>query len=233
MNHTQNSPTYKILIIEDEPKVSSFIKKGLETNLFEADIATNGLDGRDMTLSKCYDLVLLDINLPILNGFEVCRQIKAVTPGLPIVMLTARGTTEDMAKAQSCGADAYIVKPFEFKELVKVIHAFFNVVQSGNKESGKIRIADLELNIQTKSVKRNNQEISVSKKEFELLYYLAKHTGKPVPLVELEKNIFDTSDTDKKHVHLFMRILQKKIDSIYSPKLLHIVEGFGYTLYPL
>ena len=220
----------KILIIEDEPKVSSFIKKGLEANLYEAEIATDGLVGREMAMKKSFDIILLDINLPIINGFDVCRQIKAVKPSIPVLIVSAYSTNNDIEKAISCGADSFIVKPFEFAELIKQIKSLLQASINSIDEKYFIKIHDLEINLNTKIVKRSGKNISLSTKEFDILRFLVKNKNQKVNITEIEKFLSINNSSSKMHVFLYIGILQKKIDLNHSVKLIHKISNFEYIL---
>ncbi|MGZ3884373.1 MAG: response regulator transcription factor, partial [Bacteroidia bacterium] len=156
----------RILIVEDEPKVALFIKEGLEENQFGAEIAYDGLTGKQMALNGNFDAVILDVNLPVMNGLEVCREIRKMNLTVPVLMLTALGTTEDKLNGFDNGSDDYLVKPFEFRELLARIKVMLKRSQQNTAHGHVLRIADLELNTETKTVKRNNIQIELTAKEF-------------------------------------------------------------------
>ncbi|MBA3971465.1 MAG: response regulator transcription factor [Bacteroidetes bacterium] len=221
----------KILIIEDEPKVASFIKKGLEENQYEAKIAFDGAIGIRMALKEEYDVIILDINLPIINGYEVCRQVRLNMPNLPILMLTALGDTEDKLTGFDSGADDYLVKPFEFRELLARIKVLLKRNSIGNSTGNTLHIADLELNTDTKTVKRNNVRIELTAKEFTLLEYFLRNRGRVISRSELAAKIWEiTFDTGTNVIDVYINFLRKKIDKDHSNKLIHTQIGMGYVL---
>jgi len=221
----------KILIIEDEPKVASFIKKGLDENLYEADIAYDGAIGLKMALQEKYNAIVLDINLPMINGYEVCKKIRQNKPNIPILMLTALGTTEDKLTGFDSGADDYLIKPFEFRELLARIKALLKRNIIGNAAGNTLHIADLELNTDSKIVKRTNLKIDLTAKEFTLLEYLMRNRGRVISRSELAEKIWEiTFDTGTNVIDVYINFLRKKIDKDHSNKLIHTHIGMGYVL---
>jgi len=219
----------KILVIEDEPKVASFIKRGLEECNYEVAVAHDGPSGKTMALNENYQLIILDINLPFLNGIEVCKQIRE-SKQIPILMLTALGTLENKVSGLDAGADDYLLKPFEFQELLARIRALFRRAQE--PLSGTIyKIADLELDSFTKTVKRNGRIIDLTAKEFGLLEYFLKNKGKVLSRADIAENVWDLNfDTGTNIIDVYINYLRKKIDKNYSPKLIHTLIGMGYVL---
>ncbi len=229
INLTMSS--FKILIVEDELKVASFVKRGLEENDFEADIAYDGLMGLKMTQQTYYHLIILDINLPIKNGFEVCKEIRKTDNRIPILMLTALSATDNKVMGFEAGADDYLVKPFEFKELIVRIKALLKRSQEYTFSSNIINIADLEMNIDSKIVKRGNDIIDLTAKEFLLLEYLLKNKGKVISRVEIAEKIWDINfDTGTNIIDVYVNFIRKKIDKNYNSKLIHTVIGMGYVI---
>lgn len=220
-----------ILIIEDEPKVASFIKKGLEVNEFRAETAYDGEIGLRKAFSKKYDAIILDINLPKINGFDVCRQIREQNAHVPILMLTALGSTADKVTGFNLGADDYLVKPFEFDELLARIRALLKRSQSGVLSDSLLKIADLEMDLKSKTVKRASKKIELTAKEFTLLEYLLRNKGRVLSRVDIAEKIWDiTFDTGTNIIDLYIFYLRKKIDKDFSPKLIHTQVGMGYIL---
>lgn len=220
----------KILLVEDEPKVAAFIKRGMEEQQYEVDIAYDGYTGKQMALSNSYDIMILDVNLPHINGIELCRIIRQEYANVPILMLTALGTTENKITGLDAGADDYLVKPFEFKELLARVRALARRgTASGN---GKIyKIADLELDANTKVVKRAGNIIDLTAKEYSLLEYMLKNKGKVISRVEIAEKVWDINfDTGTNVIDVYINFLRKKIDKDYSPKLIHTLVGMGYVL---
>jgi two-component system copper resistance phosphate regulon response regulator CusR len=221
----------KILVVEDEPKVALFIQKGLEEQAYEATIAYDGLVGVKMALSSHYDVIILDINLPHVNGFELCKTLRKHNVKTPVLMLTALGSTDDKITGFDSGADDYLVKPFEFRELlarIKALHKRYTD-QSGGKSV--LKVADLELSPDEKWVKRAGKKIDMTAKEFSLLEYFIKNKNKVVSRVDIAEKVWDiTFDTGTNVIDVYVNFLRKKIDKDYNPKLIHTVVGMGYVL---
>jgi two-component system copper resistance phosphate regulon response regulator CusR len=221
----------RILIVEDEPKVASFIKKGLEENQYEARVAFDGAIGTKMALNETYHAVILDINIPLVNGYEVCREIRLQKPHLPILMLTAFGSTEDKLTGFDSGADDYLVKPFEFRELLARIKALLKRNNSFVSSGNILTIADLEMNIDTKTVIRGTVKIDLTAKEFTLLEYLLRNKGRVISRGELAEKIWEiTFDTGTNVIDVYINFLRKKIDKDRPNKLIHTHIGMGYVL---
>ncbi len=222
---------HKILVIEDEPKVANFIKKGLEENGFEITLAFDGLTGKDFGMNAYFDLIIIDINIPKMNGFQVCQHIRSVNTKVPILILTALGTTDDKLCGFDMGADDYLVKPFEFKELLARIRAHIKRSQSNLLSANIYKIANLEINVDAKIVKRQDKFINLTTKEFMLLEYLVRNQGKVVSRAEIAEKIWDiTFDTGTNVIDVYVNFLRKKIDKDFTPKLLHTVVGMGYVI---
>ena len=220
----------KILIIEDEPKVASFIKRGLEENGYEADIAFDGRAGISKAVAEEHDLLILDINLPEANGFEVCRKVREKKI-VPILMLTAMGTLEDKVVGLDAGADDYLLKPFEFNELLARIRALTRRNKVYREDPKIYRLADLEVNLDTKRVMRGANRIELTAKEFHLLEYLLKNQGKVVSRAEIAEHVWNVSfDTGTNTIDVYINYLRKKIDKDFSPKLIHTLVGLGYVM---
>ena len=221
----------QILIIEDEKRVASFIRKGLEEDGFQVEVAYDGLMGQKMALSSIYDLIILDINLPQINGYEVCKEIRNHNSSIPIIMLTALGTMEDKLEGFDSGSDDYIVKPFEFKELLARVKVFLK--RSGNDmlNSNILKMADLEMNIDSKTVSRAGKQIDLSAKEFQLLEFLMRHKNKVVSRAEIAEKVWEiTFDTGTNIIDVYVNFLRNKIDKNFSPKLIHTNFGMGYIM---
>lgn len=222
-----------ILIVEDEPKVASFIKKGLELNGFDTDIAYDGSIGlrKACATGSAYDAIIMDVNLPLINGFEVCEQLRAQNIKTPVLMLTALGTTSDKVHGFDIGADDYLVKPFEFEELLARIKSLIKRSKAEPLQEKILRIADLEMDLNSKTVTRNNQIIDLTAKEFFLLEYLLRNKGRVVSRTDIAEKIWDiTFDTGTNVIDLYIFYLRKKIDKNFSKKLIHTQVGMGYVL---
>lgn len=220
----------RILLIEDEPKVASFIKKGLEEQTYEVDQAYDGTFGVKLALQNEYDLVILDIILPSINGLDVCREIRRHNSSVSIVMLTALGSTDDKIVGLDAGADDYLTKPFEFKELLARIRALTR--RGGENSSGeKLGIADLEMDVVKKSVHRAGKPVSLTAREFSLLYYLLRNQGRVVSRIDITEQVWETSfDTGSNVIDVYINFLRKKIDKGHPIKLIHTLVGMGYVL---
>lgn len=222
-------PAMKILIVEDEPKVAKFIKKGLEEHQYDSDIALDGLEGEKLFLQYAYELVILDLILPGMNGIELCKRFKSRNPDIPVLMLTALGTTDDKLTGFEAGADDYLVKPFEFLELLARIKALMKRRSGVNETVNLIRFADLELDQNKKIASRGNRKIELTAKEFLLLEYFMRNRGRVVSRAEIAEHVWEiTFDTGTNVVDVYVNILRKKIDKDFPIKLIHTRIGMGY-----
>lgn len=227
MNH-QNP---KILIVEDEPKVASFVKNGLEEYGFFCEIATNGLSGERIFFAGNFDLVILDINIPYINGIELCREIRIRNQNIPILMLTALGTTEDKLSGFDSGADDYLVKPFEFRELLARIRSLLKRSSVAENGGNILTFLDLEVDLNTYEVTRNGEKIDLTQKEFTLLVFFLRNKGKVLSRMDIAENVWGINfDTGTNIIDVYVNFLRKKIDKDFSPKLIHTHTGVGYIL---
>ncbi|MGV3587070.1 MAG: response regulator transcription factor [Adhaeribacter sp.] len=220
----------KILVVEDEQKVSSFIKKGLEEQSYDVDVAYDGYFGKKLAIENEYDLVILDVILPKQSGVEACREIRQQKPAIPILMLTALGSTDDKILGLDSGADDYLVKPFVFQELLARIRALTRrAYEAPNNEI--LKMADLELNLTRKTVTRSGVPINLTAREFSLLHYLLRNKERVVSRVDIIEQVWETSfDTGSNVIDVYINFLRKKIDKDFSPKLIHTLVGMGYVL---
>ncbi|WP_343689259.1 response regulator transcription factor [Chitinophaga sp.] len=222
----------KVLVIEDEHRVADLIKRGLEEQQFSVELAFDGAIGKKMALQYEYDIIIMDVILPQINGLDLCRQIRTAKPHLPIIMLTALGTTDDKVEGLDAGADDYLVKPFDFRELlarIRNVTKRHNMVSFSN--SSILKIADLELNLQTMGALRNGKEISLTPKEFKLLEYMMRNSGRVLTRVEIAEKVWDTTfDTGTNFIDVYINYLRKKIDKDYEVKLIHTKPGVGFIL---
>ncbi|HOJ85776.1 MAG: heavy metal response regulator transcription factor [Elusimicrobiales bacterium] len=219
----------KILLIEDEKKISNFIKKGLEEENYLVDTAFNGKDGFEIAVSAPYDLIIMDLMLPYINGFDLCKKLRESGVNTPILMLTVRDSVEDKVKGLDSGADDYLTKPFAFEELLARIRALLrkrNIV-----EKTILKIDDLEMDLISHKVKRGGKEIILTSKEYALLEYLLRNKGKIVTRTMIYQNVWDIGfDTETNVIDVFVNYLRKKIDGNGSKKLIHTIRGKGYML---
>jgi two-component system, OmpR family, copper resistance phosphate regulon response regulator CusR len=224
---------FRILIVEDEPKVANFIKSGLEENNFICEIAFDGLIGKKLALTCKYDLIILDLNLPQINGYELCSFLRKVEIKTPILMLTALGSTDDIVSGFESGTDDYLVKPFEFRELLVRIRALLK--RSSNNciepSTNILKISNLEMNLSSKIVIRDSKKIDLTAKEFNLLEFLMRNEGIVISRAVLAEKIWDiTFDTGSNVIDVYINFLRKKLDRDFSPKLIHTMVGMGYVL---
>lgn len=223
----------RILIVEDEVKVANAVKMGLEENGFEVEVAYDGRMGKSLAASQDYDLVILDLNLPHHNGYEICEVIRHRNNKVPVIMLTALGGMDDKMQAFELGADDYLVKPFDFRELLARIRVFLKragaEVMPNNRY--KLVVADLEIDRERKEVSRNGKRISLTAKEFQLLELLALHKGKVISKMTIAEKVWNIDfDTGTNVIEVYMNFLRKKIDKDHEQKLLHTKTGMGYYL---
>ena len=224
-----------ILLIEDEPDVVNFVKKGLGEESFEVSVALNGFDGLEMVLNNQYDIVLLDIMIPEKNGIEVCKEIRANGIQTPILFLTALNTPDNIALGLNSGADDYLVKPFKFNELIARVNAILrraNIKKTGSQEPKlKYVVSNLLFDDDGKKVSRNGKEILLTATEYRLLFTLLKNKGKVLSRIDLLENVWDISfNLGTNVVDVYINYLRKKIDADFEPKLIHTVVGMGYIL---
>ncbi|MEO0007069.1 MAG: hypothetical protein RJA20_1265 [Bacteroidota bacterium] len=229
--------TERVLIVEDEPKAAESFRRWLEENNFGADIAPDGAVGKHLALSEKYDLVLLDLNLPYISGYEVCREIKNQKPQMPVILVTALGGIDQKLSGFDAGADDYIVKPFDFRELMARMRLLLRRAKdeaSLSGQDGLLRVADLEMNLAFKTVRRGNTLISLTAKEFALLEFLMKKSGKVASRYEIVEEVWDVNfDTGTNVVDVYINFLRRKIDKNFEPKLIHTKQGMGYFIkYP-
>jgi DNA-binding response OmpR family regulator len=221
-----------ILIIEDDHRLAELIQRGLEEQGFITTLAYDGLSGKKLALQNNYNLIITDIILPKLNGLDLCREIRESKPDIPIIMLTALGTTDDKVEGFDAGADDYLVKPFEMRELLVRIRALLKRHHKTANNSGNIlKYSELEMNLNTKIVKRNETEISLTPKEFNLLKYMLQNPERVLSRVEIAEKVWDTHfDTGTNFIDVYINYLRKKIDKNFDKKLIHTRPGMGFIL---
>lgn len=220
----------KILIVEDEPKVAGFIKKGLDENGYSSELAFDGLVGKAMALGNSYQLVILDLNLPLLNGFQLCKIIRETNDKIPILMLTALRGINEKTEGFESGADDYLLKPFEFRELLLRIKALLRRSMDSQPIPLVYRIADFELYKEEMKVVRGGKAIPLSAKEYKLLEYMVVNKDKVLTRVELLDHVWGINfDTGTNVVDVFIKFLRKKMDNDFEPKLIHTRIGLGYV----
>lgn len=220
------------LIVEDEEKVASFIKKGLFTQGYDSVIAPTGREALDLFESQKFDLIILDIGLPDLSGLEVCEQIRKTNAQIPILMLTALGSVSDKLSGFEVGTDDYLVKPFDFMELLVRIKALLKRSNEKMKDQDDIlKVADLELNLHQKVAIRAGKVIALTAKEFSLLEYLMRNRGRVVSKLDIAEQVWDIDfDTGTNFIEVYVNYLRNKIDKGFTDKLIHTIFGMGYTM---
>lgn len=218
----------KILIVEDDLKIAAFLKKGLEEEYYTTDCSYRGDDALYLIQTNLYDVILLDIMIPEINGLELCKRIRKEKIITPIIMITAKSSIEDKVYGLNEGANDYITKPFSFDELLARIKV---QLRTGNSLTNSIVIADLELNIGAKSVRRGSQEIVLTSKEYVLLEYLMVNKNKIITVEMINNSLWDMeSVTASNIISVYMYRLRVKIDKNFETKLIHTVRGMGYKL---
>jgi two-component system, OmpR family, copper resistance phosphate regulon response regulator CusR len=219
----------RILVIEDEPKVAAFLKQGLEEQGYIVDVVFDGQMGKKFALKNYYDIIILDVIIPFINGIELCRQIREHKADVPVLMLTALGTTEDKLSGFDAGVDDYLVKPFEFKELLARVRALTKRGSGINITSSNIKVFDLELDTNKKRAVRQGKTIELTAKEFALLEFFMKNKGRVLSRPEIAEKVWDINfDTGTNVVDVYVNILRKKIDKNFDQKLFHTRVGLGY-----
>ena len=217
----------RILVIEDEERVALPIKKGLEELGFDITVATDGSIGKRLALSETFDLIITDILLPKVNGLELCKLIRQELPDMPIIMLTALGTTDDKVEGFDAGANDYLVKPFDFRELYVRIRELLKRVNAVKQSI--LTAGDLEMNLGTRIVRRGDKEVNLTRKEFKLLEYMMNNQGRVLSRAEIAENVWETAfDTGTNFIDVYINYLRKKIDRDHEIKLIHTRSGIGF-----
>jgi len=222
----------RILLVEDEEDVASLIKRGLGEQTFTVDVAVDGLKGEQMVRDHDYDAIILDVMLPHKSGFAVCRAIRKFNGTVPILMLTALGSIDDKSEGFGCGADDYLVKPFDIRELLMRLQALLRRRLQPNQDQESILVlADLALDTVGKTVKRNGQTIALTAREYALLEYLLRNSNRIISRMDIADNIWDNPNAlDSKTIEVFISFLRRKIDKPFDKKLIHTVVGMGYVM---
>jgi two-component system copper resistance phosphate regulon response regulator CusR len=220
----------KILIVEDEPKVASFIKKGLEENQYEAEITYDGLSAEKLARLNRYHLFILDLIIPGISGLDLCRKLKKLNAHIPVLMLTALGTTDDKIMGFDAGADDYLVKPFEFRELLARVKVLLKKAGQAVDAVNKLIVGDLELDLDKKVAQREGIFIDLTAKEFSLLEYFMRNAGRVLSRNDIAERVWEVNfDFGTNIVDVYVNFLRKKIDKGFDHKLIHTKVGFGYV----
>ncbi len=219
----------RILVVEDEAKLASFIGRGLTQELYAVDVAEDGLKGLHFAAGIDYDLVILDLMLPGLPGLDLLKRLRPIKPGLPVLILTAKGGIDDKVAGLDCGANDYLVKPFAFAELSARVRALLR--RDSSQSGAALQYADLELHAAMHMVKRAGREIELKPKEFALLEYLLRNAGRPVTRTMILEHVWDIHfDSISNVVDVHINSLRNKVDKDFQTPLIHTIRGVGYVL---
>jgi DNA-binding response OmpR family regulator len=225
----------KILVIEDESNVVNLLKRGLEEEGYEISVAMDGLSGYEMARKHQFDLMIMDIMLPGMNGIEICRNLRTHKITTPILMLTALGSTENIVSGLDSGADDYLVKPFNFAELLARMRTLFRrkpgEIDEEQDKNKLLTLADLQLNTHTKTVSRAGKEIPLTATEFRLTEYLLRNRTRVLSRMDILEYVWGVDfNMNTNVVDVYINYLRKKLDKDFEPKLIHTVVGMGYVL---
>lgn len=219
----------KLLVIEDNPKMAGLIRQGLEEQGYLIEAAASGHDGEHLAACNPFDLVILDVMLPDMDGMQVCRNLRRRGVKTPILMLTALATTSDKVSGLDAGADDYLTKPFEFDELIARVRAILRRGQAAG--STTLRFADLEVDLNQRRVTRGGQRIRLTAKEFSLLEYFLRHPNRVLTRTAIAEHVWDMNfDGDSNVIDVYVSMVRRKIDKGFDQPLIHTVIGSGYVL---
>ncbi|MCD8296140.1 MAG: response regulator transcription factor [Prevotella sp.] len=220
----------KILIVEDEKRVADLLKYGLEENGFQTFVAYDGAMGLRLFQSNDFQLVISDIILPKLDGFELCKEIRKANKNIPILILTALGSTDDKLDGFDAGADDYMVKPFDFRELIARVRVLLKRnAETAEKTLEQLSYADLNINLSLREVKRSGTVIKLSPKEYNLLLYMVENAEKVISRIDIAEKVWNTHfDTGTNFIDVYINYLRKKIDKNFDVKLIHTKPGVGF-----
>lgn len=220
----------KILIVEDEAKTSEYLQQGLTEAGFVVDLARNGIDGHHLAMTESYDLIILDVMLPDIDGWRILQAVREAGGKVPVLFLTARDSVHDRVKGLDLGADDYLVKPFAFAELLARVRTLLRRGATNAIET-TLAVADLELDLMRRRATRAGHRIVLTAKEFALLELLIRHQGEVLPRSMIASQVWDMNfDSDTNIIDVAIRRLRAKIDDPFEPKLIHTVRGMGYML---
>lgn len=218
-----------ILIVEDELRLAEIIQKQLQESGFNADIASDGYVGKRMVENKEYDLIVLDISLPLMNGYELCKEIRKKNSKIPIIMLTALGTPENKLIGFEAGADDYVLKPFDYRELLARINVFLKRKNIVVQETRKLSIADFEMDLDRKTATRAGLKIDLTSKEFALMETFLRNKDKILSREFIIEKVWDLDfETGTNIIDVYVNYLRKKVDKNFEPKIIHTKFGFGF-----
>ncbi|GAA4455580.1 response regulator transcription factor [Nibrella saemangeumensis] len=221
----------RILLVEDEPKTLQAIQQGLEESHFEVDVAYDGLIAKRLATKNSYSVIITDVILPGLNGFELIKQLRTQGITTPVLLLTALGEVEDKVSGFDAGADQYLTKPFQFSELLARVRALAKRTTAVGMTAQTLSYAGLEMNLDAKQVKREGKSIELTAREFALLEFLIRNQGRVLSKMEIAEHVWDQNfDSNTNVVEVYINYLRKKIDKDFSRKLIHTQFGMGYVL---
>jgi two-component system, OmpR family, copper resistance phosphate regulon response regulator CusR len=222
----------RILLLEDEKKIADAIAKGLGELGFDVEVAYDGHIGLKVFGYKKFDMVITDINMPGINGYELCKKIRSTNQNIPVIMLTALGATDDKVEGFEAGADDYLVKPFEFRELLARIRALIKRSARENVPEGNIlKVADLEMNLDSKEVMRAGKQVLLTLKEFQLLEYFMRNCNRMLSRADIVEKVWGLDfDTKTNVIDVYVNFLRKKIDRDFESRLIHTHIGMGYMM---
>lgn len=220
-----------LLIVEDESKTAKTLKQGLEEHGYKVDVCYDGLMALMLCQRNEYDLIVSDIIMPGLNGYELCNKLREAGKNTPIILLTALGMTDDKVKGFDRGADDYLVKPFEFQELLARIRSLLKRSKNIAHTSRKLKFHDIEMDLDAKEVSRAGKQIYLTPKEFDLMVYFIRNQGKVISKMDISEKVWDINfDTGTNIIEVYVNYLRKKIDKDFPDKLIHTRVGMGYVL---
>ncbi|MEO6024290.1 MAG: heavy metal response regulator transcription factor [Burkholderiales bacterium] len=219
----------RVLIVEDEKKMGDYLRQGLTENGFVVDLARDGMDGQHLALTEEYDLIILDVMLPGIDGWQVMKALRHAGKTMPVLFLTARDRVEDRVKGLELGADDYLIKPFAFSELLARVRTLLR--RGKAREPEALRIANLEVDMLKRRATRGDDRIDLTAKEFALLTLLMRRQGEVLSRTYIASQVWDMNfDSDTNVVEVAVRRLRAKIDDNYTPKLIHTMRGMGYVM---
>jgi two-component system, OmpR family, copper resistance phosphate regulon response regulator CusR len=221
----------QILIVEDEKKIADSLSQGLRENSFQVQVAYDGNLGLELFKNGTFHLVILDINLPGLNGYDLCRAIRNTNPAIPVIMLTAMSSVDNKIEGFDTGADDYIVKPFDFRELLVRVRALLKRIHSTVAIGVSLRAGELLMNLDSKEVSRQGKSILLTAKEFQLLEYFLRNKNRVLSRADIALNVWDIDfDSGTNVIDVYINYLRKKIDKDFESPLIHTLVGMGYVL---
>jgi len=217
-----------ILVVEDDPRIAAFVTRGLEESGYTATVAHDGEDGFLAARYNDYDLIVLDLMLPKMDGIEVARKLRAAGKATPMLMLTARDTERDKIRGLDVGADDYLTKPFAFGEFLARVRALLR--RDTLTRASIMRIDDLELDTVARQVRRGGRDVALSAREYALLEYLVHHAGQILTREQLAEHVWSDAEVESNVIDVYVRYLRQKVDAPFGQPLIHTVRGVGYTL---